>query len=111
MEYEEENEVAKVILESVLHFDVIFLSKYFRMDESAIMEKHEITMEDLEKMAASMAQALPDLECPERCIVDCRHKYVELSAALYRDEWEWSYFAAVLVHYREQRKSGGGGSS
>jgi hypothetical protein len=81
------------------------------MDESAMMEKHEITIEDLERMAAAMAHAIPDLECPECCAIEWRHHYVELSAALYRDEWEWSCFASALLQYRAQRKANNPGSS
>jgi hypothetical protein len=81
------------------------------MDESVTMEKHEITLEDLERMATAMAHAIPDLECPECCTVELRHHYVELSAALYQDEWEWACFATALAQYRAQRKANGSGSS
>jgi hypothetical protein len=69
------------------------------------MEKLEITEEVLERLAASMAQAIPDLECPERCDCGWVYRYVELSAKFYREEWEWACLAYAIVRYRVARKS------
>ena len=90
------------------------MSYFYRhppQDESAMMEKHEITLEDLEKMTTAMAHAIPDLDCPECCTFELRHHYVELSAALYQDEWEWACFATALVQYKEWKKANGSTSS
>lgn len=67
------------------------------------MEKHEITLQDLERMAAEMAAAIPELECPECCEQGWKYQYVELSARLYQDEWEWARLAAILLQRRSRQ--------
>jgi hypothetical protein len=69
------------------------------------MEKREITEDVLERLAASMAQAIPDLECPERCDCGWVYRYVELSAEFYREEWEWACLAYAMVCCRAARTS------
>ncbi|WP_147376875.1 hypothetical protein [Noviherbaspirillum saxi] len=73
------------------------------------MEKHEISIEDLERLAANMAQRIPDLECPECCDDGWVHQYVELSAQLYQDEWEWSCLALAFTQYRLTKNNGNSG--
>jgi len=69
------------------------------------MEPKEITPEDLEQFAAALAKALPDLDCPECCDQGWRYQYMERSAALFQDEWEWHCLAHVIVRYRHTRQS------
>ena len=72
------------------------------------MDKQEITLEDLEQLAAAMARALPDLDCPECCERGWKYEYMEKSAALYQEEWEWHCLARALVHYRVRAQGRGG---
>lgn len=67
------------------------------------MENQEVTVEDVERYAAAMAQAIPDLTCPECCDCGAVYQYVESSAQLYREEWEWACFSRLLVQARKQR--------
>ena len=69
------------------------------------MEKQEITLQDLELLAAAMAKAIPDLDCPECCECGVVFHYVERSSQLYRDEWEWSCFHGMLMEYRHTKTS------
>lgn len=66
-------------------------------------DRHEVSMEDLERMAYRMAQAIPELECPDQCECTWVYHYIERSADLYREEYEWACFAQVLVEYRQRR--------
>jgi hypothetical protein len=68
------------------------------------MEKQEITEEDLVRLANAMAQKLPELDCPECCDCGWAYQYVERSAQLYREEWEWACLSCVLVQYQVARK-------
>jgi hypothetical protein len=70
-------------------------------------QREEVSMEDLERLAAMMAQAIPELECPECCEPTWVDVYVERSAQLYLEELEWGRFAAVLVQYSQQHRVGG----
>lgn len=69
------------------------------------MEKREVTLEDLERLAAAMAAAIPDLECPDSCVPDWRFEYIEKSAALYQEEREWAMLHQALIEYRIIRNS------
>ena len=60
----------------------------------------EVQREDLERMVALMVALLPTLDCPECCDQGHRYKYVELSAAFYRDEWEVACLATALMQRR-----------
>lgn len=68
------------------------------------MDHQEITDEDLERLAAAMAMAIPDLDCPECCEQGWKYRYVEMSAALYRDEWEWHCLFNAILRYRHAMK-------
>ncbi|SNS91328.1 hypothetical protein SAMN06265795_10949 [Noviherbaspirillum humi] len=68
------------------------------------MDKQEITLEELHQLAAYMAQAIPDLDCPECCECGWVYHYIERSAELYREEWEWACLAQALVRYRRTRQ-------
>lgn len=68
------------------------------------MEKDEVTLEDLERMAAAMAAAIPELECPECCERGWKFEYIELSAQLYQDEHEWACLARALLQFRTRGK-------
>ena len=69
-----------------------------------VMDKQEITQADLEQLAAAMAQAIPDLDCPECCEQGWKYQYVEMSAELFRDHWEWHCLMNAIVRYRHARK-------
>ena len=69
------------------------------------MEGTEPTVEELERLANAMAQALHNLECPECCDCGWRYQYVELSSGLYQDEWEWACLGNAIVQYQRSRKS------
>lgn len=75
------------------------------------MEKDELSVEDLERLAAAMAAAIPNLECPECCDCGWVYQYVEKSAGFFREEWEWAYFANAIVQYRLTRKSASPGQT
>lgn len=68
-----------------------------------MMDGQQITKEDLERMALVMAQAIPDLDCPECCDCGVVYQYVERSSEIYREEWEWACLANLLIHYRHSR--------
>lgn len=68
------------------------------------MNGQQITPEDLERMALVMAQAIPELECPECCDCGVVYQYFERSAELYREEWEWACLAKVLIRYQANRR-------
>lgn len=61
------------------------------------MDGQEVTQEDLERMALAMAQALSELDCPECCECGVVYQYLERSAEMYREEWEWACLAHILV--------------
>ncbi|HYD60939.1 MAG TPA: hypothetical protein VEC35_11320 [Noviherbaspirillum sp.] len=63
------------------------------------MENQEITLQDLERFAAELAQAIPDLDCPECCDAGWKYQYMETSAALYREEWEWHCLVVAMQNY------------
>lgn len=67
------------------------------------MDKKELTITELEHLAMLMAQALPDLECPECC--GPVHEFVEAGAKIYQEEWEWAYFCKAIIHTRVARKT------
>ncbi|GAB3538203.1 hypothetical protein GCM10027343_03370 [Noviherbaspirillum agri] len=67
--------------------------------------KQEVSMDDLERMAAAMAQAIPTLECPEQCECTWVYHYMERSAQLYQEELEWACFVQELIRYRQTRGS------
>lgn len=70
------------------------------------MEEHEITLDDLERLAMAMAQKIPEIDCPECCDCGWTYQYVELSARLYQEEWEWACLSASIVRYRLARQAG-----
>lgn len=67
------------------------------------MDHQEITAEDLERFAAAMAHAIPDLDCPDCCEQGWKYQYVEMSAAFYRDQWEWHCLLGAILRYRRAR--------
>jgi hypothetical protein len=69
------------------------------------MEEREITLDDLKRMAMAMAQKIPEIDCPECCDCGWTYQYVELSAGLYQDEWEWACLSDTIVRYRLARQS------
>jgi hypothetical protein len=71
------------------------------------VDKQQIDMEDLERLAFAMAQAIPELDCPECCDCGVVYQYVERSAEWYREEWEWACFAVALIRCQENRKQQG----
>lgn len=74
------------------------------------MDKQEVTIADLERLAAAMAQAIPNLECPECCDCGWTYQYVERSAQLYTEEWEWACLARAIVQYRLTRNAKNAGN-
>jgi hypothetical protein len=66
------------------------------------MDHHDAIVRDLETLARMMAEALPDLDCPECC--GPVHEFIEVGARFYQEEWEWACLATVLVHTRRSRK-------
>ena len=71
------------------------------------MDKQEISLEELERFAAEMARAVPDLDCPECCEQGWKYRYVEMSATLFREEWEWHCLARVIEGYRTRKQRDG----
>jgi hypothetical protein len=71
------------------------------------MEQQQLSQEELERLAAAMAQAIPDLECPDCCDCDGTYWYVERSAELYQEEWEWACLATTLVRCRARARRSG----
>lgn len=69
------------------------------------MDEQQITMEDLERLALAMAQAIPKLDCPECCDCGLVYQYAERSAELYREEWEWACLANVLIRYQANKNT------
>lgn len=67
----------------------------------------EIGIEDLERMAAAMAQAIPALDCPPCCECTWTYYYLERSARLYREELEWACLAQALLRYRQRSQTDG----
>lgn len=67
------------------------------------MKPQDITLEDLERFAAAMANAIPDLDCPECCDQGWRYQYMEKSAALHQDEWEWHCLAIAIARRRNRQ--------
>ena len=59
------------------------------------MDQYQAIVIDLDQLAALMARALPDLECPECC--GPIHDFIERGAAVYQEEWEWACFVQVLL--------------
>ena len=74
------------------------------------MNGQEMAIEDLERMASVMAQAIAELDCPECCDCGIVYQYLERSAELYREEWEWACLANVLIHYQAARRRQAGGA-
>ncbi|MGV3654668.1 MAG: hypothetical protein ACO1N5_10665 [Noviherbaspirillum sp.] len=68
------------------------------------MEKREAVMVDLEQLAALMAQALEDLECPECC--GPVYPFIETGARIYYEEMEWSCVVAVIAKAGRQGPKG-----
>ena len=68
------------------------------------MDQKQVTQEDLERLALAMAQAIPALDCPECCDCGVVYQYLERSAQLYREEWEWACLASLLIHYQASSK-------
>lgn len=68
------------------------------------MDRQEVTQEDLERMALAMAQAIPELDCPECCECGVVYQYLEQSAEVYREEWEWACLAHTLIGYQSSRR-------
>jgi hypothetical protein len=67
------------------------------------MDHQEITTEDLERFATAMADAIPDLDCPDCCEQGWKYQYVEMSAAIYRDQWEWHCLLSAILRHRRAR--------
>lgn len=68
------------------------------------MDRQEVTQEELERMALAMVQALPELDCPECCDCGVVYQYLERSAEVYREEWEWACLANTLIRYQSSRR-------
>ncbi len=64
------------------------------------MDQPDPSHEHLQRMVEALVRLLPTLECPECCDQGHRYQYIELSAAFYRDEWEWAHFSGALLRYR-----------
>lgn len=69
------------------------------------MDHQEISPEDLERFAAELANAIPDLACPECCEQGWKYQYMEMSASFYRDQWEWHCLLNALIRYRRMKKA------
>lgn len=66
-----------------------------------------LSQKDLEEMVALMLQALPTLECAACCDLGYKYQYVELSAQLFREEWEWACFHFAILEHRQRRSTSG----
>lgn len=66
------------------------------------MEKQAVVV-DLEQLAMLMAQALPDLECPECC--GPIHGFIESGSKVYQEEWEWACLFYAIRCARQARKN------
>ena len=75
------------------------------------MDKQEMPLEQLEQLAALMAQSMQTIDCPDCCDCGPVYQYMELSARLYQDEWEWSMLAHTLVYTCQSRKQAPGKDS
>ncbi len=69
------------------------------MNKGEKMDKNDVALEDLERMAAAMAQKIPELECPECCDCGWLYQYVEKSAKIYTEEWEWACFSNTIIRH------------
>ncbi|WP_194726549.1 hypothetical protein [Noviherbaspirillum malthae] len=67
------------------------------------MDKDEVSMEDLMRYTAAMAQAIPDLDCPECCECGWTYHYIERSAEVFREEMEWAVLVQTMVLYRRRQ--------
>jgi hypothetical protein len=68
------------------------------------MDKCEVTLADLEHLAAAMAQALANLQCPEH--YGPAYGFIEVGAKVYQEEWEWAFLAVAIMNARSARKAG-----
>ncbi|MES2535912.1 MAG: hypothetical protein V4632_08575 [Pseudomonadota bacterium] len=66
------------------------------------MDNVDIVKLDIDRLAALMAQSLPDLQCPDCC--GPVHEFIECGAAFYREEWEWSCFVMVVTRVHAEKK-------
>lgn len=66
------------------------------------MNETHIVVVDLDQLCAAMAQALPDLECPECCgpIYEC----IESGSKIYLEEMYWAYFFSCIHQTRQKRQ-------
>lgn len=67
------------------------------------MADSELSTEQLEQMAALMARAIPDLDCPECCDCNWVYEYVERSARIYQEQYEWAVLFQALWLRRARR--------
>lgn len=70
------------------------------------MEKQKfivMNLTDLEQLATLMAQALPELECPDCC--GPTYEFIDIGASFYQEEWEWACFSRAVIHTRTRRRS------
>jgi hypothetical protein len=70
------------------------------------MEKQKfivIDLADVEQLASLMAQALPELDCPDCC--GPTYEFIEFGAGVYQEEWEWACFSTAVIHTRTKRRS------
>lgn len=68
------------------------------------MATQKVELEQLEQMAALMAQAIPDLDCPECCEYGWKYQYIEHSAELYQEQYEWAVLFRVISLRRIQKR-------
>lgn len=67
------------------------------------MDKKDVVLIDLERLAALMAAELPNLDCPECC--GPVYQFIEVGARVHQEEWEWALVARALLSAHLQRKS------
>jgi hypothetical protein len=67
------------------------------------MNEHEIVRIDIDRLAALMAQSIPDLQCPDCC--GPVHDFIESGAKFYQEEWEWSCFVMVISQVQAVKKN------
>jgi hypothetical protein len=70
------------------------------------MDKHEMVVIDLDRLAALMAQALADLECPDCC--GPVYQFIEVGVTVYQEEWEWACFVHTLRNGRLAQRTQAG---
>jgi hypothetical protein len=70
------------------------------------MDKYGVVVVDLEQLAALMAKALEDLECPDCC--GPIHEFIEIGVRVYQEEHEWACFAHAVLHAQRAKRIGGG---